>query len=74
MTAQDGLKMAREAPKDGSRGLREEPQESPRKQKTMVFLWFLIDLWILTFPGFRQLKTAQEASKIAPSGPKTAPK
>ena len=74
MTAQDGLKMAQRAPQDGSRGLQEEPLESPKKQKPMVFLRFFIDCWILTFPGFRQLKTAQETSKVALRGPKRAPK
>ena len=39
----------------------------------MVFLRVVIDFWILTFPGFRQLKTAEEASKIDPRGPNTAP-
>ena len=36
----------------------------------MLFLKMFIDVRILTFPGFRQLKTAQEASKIAPRGPR----
>ena len=36
----------------------------------MVSLKLSIDFWILTFLGFRQLKTAQEASRIAPRGPK----
>ena len=35
-------------------------------QKPMVFLKLFIDFWILTFPGFRQLKTAQDTSNIAP--------
>ena len=73
-TAEDGLKMVQKAPQDGSRGLQEEPLESRKKQKSMVFLRCFIELSILTFPGFRQLKTAQETSKIAPRGPKRAPK
>ena len=73
MTAQDGLKRAQRGPQDGSRGLQEEPPEGPKRQKTTVFLKLFIDFWILTFLGFRQLKTAQEASRIAPRGPKRAP-
>ena len=71
--AQDGPKRAEKAPHDGFRGLHEEPPEGPKKQKTMDFLRFFIGFWILTFLGFRQLKTAQEASRIAPRGPNRAP-
>ena len=74
LTAQDGLKRAEKAPHDGFRGVREEPPEGPKRQKPMVFLRFFIGFWILTFLGFRQLKTAQEASRIAPRGPNRAPK
>ena len=67
LTAQDGLKMAQRAPpQGGSRALKEEPLESPKRQKPMVSLRCFIDFWSLAFPGFRQLKTAQEAPKIAP--------
>ena len=73
MTAQDCLKRAQRGPQDGSRGLQEEPLEGPKKQKTKVILKLFIVFWILTFLDFRQLKTAQEASRIAPRGPKRAP-
>ena len=61
MTAPNGLKRAQRGPQEASRG--------PKRQQPMVFHRFFIDFWILTFPGFRQLKTAQEASKIAPREP-----
>ena len=59
MAAQDGLKRAQRGPLDGSRELQEEPPEGPKRQKQW-FRWFFIDCGILTFPGFRQLKKAQE--------------
>ena len=74
MTAQDGLKRAQRGPQDGFRGLHEEPLESTKKQKQSIFMWFFIDFWLLAFLGFRQYQTAQEASRIAPRGPRRAPK
>ena len=62
--------MAHEAHQDGSIWLQEESPEGPKTQKTMIFLRLFIGFWILTFPGFRQLKTAQQAPKIAPRRPK----
>ena len=64
----------RQAPHDGFTGLYEESPEGPKKQQIMDSLKFFIGFWILTFLGFRQLKTAQEASRIAPRGPNRAPK
>ena len=76
-TAQDGLTTAQDLqegskrpprrPKraqDDSRGLQEDPREGPNKHKSLLALTCLIDFGVIPFPSFRQLKTAQEASKI----------
>ena len=64
---QDGIKTAQEPPKtaqDGPRELQEALEESPRRQKTLIFLRFLKVFQGFACLGFRPPKTAQEASKI----------
>ena len=72
MTAQDGLKIAQKCPQDGSRGPKTAQEVSertirkgPKRPKSSISLTLLIDFGVITFPGFRQFKTAQEASEMA---------
>ena len=65
MTAQDCLKKAQRGPKTAQEGSKRSLGRAD-EAKTNGFLKLFIDFWILMFPGFRQLKTGQEASKIAP--------
>ena len=70
---QDGIKTAQEGPKtaqDGPRELQEALEESPRRQKTLIFLRFLKVFQGFACLGLRPPKTAREACKIAPRQPK----
>ena len=57
-------------PQDGPRELQEALEESPRRQKTLIFRRFLKVFQGFACLGFRPPKTAQEACKIAPRQPK----
>ena len=59
---------------DAPRGLQEASQESPERQKSMLFHWFLQVFWVLAILASRRFKTAQEAPKIAPRRPKRRPR
>ena len=79
-TAQEGP----ESPKDPSKmpkmasrrpkKLPGRPTRPPKRQKFLIFLWFLKVFGLVAFSAFRRSKTAQEAPKIAPRQPKRTPR